>query len=327
MSRLNILVTGVGAIIGYGIVNSLKTAFDDINIIGIDIYHDAVGRHWCDHFEKGVFASSLDYPDFINDLVKRYDLNLIIPGIEQDVDALSKMVQDKVIKPSLIALNSNSALDIFGCKVKTSDLQKFLGLPYIHYSDATKTYQVDEVIEACGLPCIYKPNKSYAGKGIKVIHNAIELENVLKGADGIFQRYISSGIEYTISVFGIGDGDYVNPIAFDRKLGPDGATHKAKVVDFEEFRVAVTTLCMATKPAGPTNFQFILDDKSDQILLLEVNPRTSASTSIREKFGVNEAKMCIEFYVHNVTPESQTVRYGTAERFIDEVVNYDSDNI
>ena len=50
MPDYNILVTGVGAIIGYGIINSLNKSKYELNVIGADIYPDAVGRAWCDGF-------------------------------------------------------------------------------------------------------------------------------------------------------------------------------------------------------------------------------------------------------------------------------------
>lgn len=42
--KYNILVTGIGAIIGYGIIKSLRNSKYDCNIIGIDIFNDAIGQ-------------------------------------------------------------------------------------------------------------------------------------------------------------------------------------------------------------------------------------------------------------------------------------------
>jgi carbamoyl-phosphate synthase large subunit len=58
-------------------------------------------------------------------------------------------------------------------------------------------------------------------------------------------------------------------------------------------------------------------------LLLEVNPRISSSTSIRQSFGINEAEMCLEWFVAGRAPTPRTVRAGSAQRFIDEIVEYD----
>ncbi|MEZ8825275.1 hypothetical protein AB6E04_12990 [Vibrio amylolyticus] len=326
-NEIKVLVTGVGAIIGYGIVNSLKQIEEiDIYVIGIDVFSDAVGRHWCDAFVQGVYAHSLEFNDFLVSLVQQHEVDLIIPGIEQDVDALNRMVESGALPESLVAVNSKLALRTFQHKLRTSQLQAEIGMPHIPFVDAYTAIGVDDVIRTCGLPCIYKPYSSYAGKGLAVLYNRAEVESKLNSNEGIFQKYINSGIEYTVSVFGLDNGCFINPIAFKRQLGPDGATHKAKVVDFSLFESMIQLLCDQTKPKGPTNFQFIADENSDAIFLLEVNPRISSSTSIRQKFGVNETVMCLEYYVFNEVPKNQLVRYGTAERYIDEVVSYDSDS-
>jgi carbamoyl-phosphate synthase large subunit len=204
-------------------------------------------------------------------------------------------------------------------------MQVDLNMPYIPFVDAKVAKTSKDVVNTCGLPCIYKPYSSYAGKGLSILYQQSEVDSKLLLGEGIFQEYINSNKEYTVSVFGLSNGDFINPIAFERQLGPDGATHKALVVDFSLFEASVRLLCEQTRPEGPTNFQFIASN--DDFLLLEVNPRISSSTSMRLKFGINEAQMCIQYYLNKQKPNYQEVKYGRAERFLDEVVTYDSDNI
>ena len=83
------MVTGVGAIIGYGVLRSLRAARPDIHLLGTDIYPDAVGQAWSDVFERAPLTSSPEYLDWLQDIVARHDIHLIIPGIEQDLHRLS----------------------------------------------------------------------------------------------------------------------------------------------------------------------------------------------------------------------------------------------
>ena len=80
------------------------------------------------------------------------------------------------------------------------------------------------------------------------------------------------------------------------------------------------------KPEGPTNYQFIEDAVSETPLLLEVNPRISSSYLIRTAFGINEPEMCIEYYLENKVPHERIVKKGKAYRFINEIIQYDSNN-
>ena len=322
MSDYNILVTGVGAIIGYGIINTLKRSKYDLNIVGTDIYLDAVGQTWCDKFIQAERSDSDDFEDYLLSVISTYDIDLIIPGIEQDIDKCRDISSSIRNAGTELAINSDKALETFNNKSSTYDVLCELGLPHMPYIDSGLA-TVKNVKKKVGIPCILKKKVSYAGKGLRLIES-LEEAALYAGVEGyIFQKYENRGQEYTISVFGLGDGSYVAPIALRRTLGPDGATHKASTIPFEKFKDDVTALCERVPPTGPTNFQFI-EDKHGVSILLEVNPRISSSTSIRQKFGVNESEMCIEYYLESKIPNNRVVRQGSAQRYIDEIVEYDS---
>ena len=67
-----ILVTGVGAIIGYGIIRSLRASRFPVRIVGMDIYPDAVGQRWSDVFEQAVRADQPDYAEHLAGIVRRH---------------------------------------------------------------------------------------------------------------------------------------------------------------------------------------------------------------------------------------------------------------
>lgn len=320
----NILVTGVGAIIGYGIVQSIRKCEYHCNIIGVDIFEDAIGRIWCDKFVQGVRANSPNYQEFILDLVKRLSINLIIPGIEQDVLALAKIRKELSSADVAVALNTDRCIEIFSSKLKTTRFLQENNFPFLEAYPAERT-DCSTIEQAIGYPCIAKLDNSYAGKGQQVIYCERELQAYL-GVEGyLLQRYINSACkkEFTVSVFGLGDGNFVNQIMLERTLGPDGATHKAKVIKIQELSRQIDLMCHIIKPLGPTNFQFICSDSDLPLFLLEVNPRISSSSSLRTAFGINEAAMCIEYYLHKKRPSELPVRGGTAQRFIADYIEYD----
>ena len=326
MPKYKILVTGVGAVIGYGIIKSLRDMGFKGMIYGIDIYPDAVGRKWCDHFEKGVRADADHFLDFISNLVKRNNIDLIIPGIEQDVDSLSAGRQTLTKLGVKLALNSENALKIFNNKLTTYDLIKSLNLPYLPYLDAVSA-KTDKTIGLLGLPCIAKPYESYAGKGLQIIHDSKQLESYCGKSQYVLQQYCAHGKEYTASIFGLGDGNFCNPITLERTLGPDGATHKAKTVFSENILDQIKVISKETCPVGPTNMQFIQATENTPLCLLEVNPRISSSTSLRTSFGINEAEMCIEYFLEGCSPKDKTIKPGKALRYLEDIIEYDCDNI
>src|ERR1017187_7535580 len=80
-----ILVSAVGGVMGYGVIHSLRKCRFPVKVIGMDIYPDAVGQYWADHFEVAERTDSPTYRQFLQRMVSKYQVDLLIPCIEQDV--------------------------------------------------------------------------------------------------------------------------------------------------------------------------------------------------------------------------------------------------
>ena len=312
---ITVLVTGVGAIIGYGLIHNLKKSKYDCRIIGIDIFHDAVGQKWSDTFIQGVRADSDEFIDFINNIVTTHEVDLLIPGIEQDLKALIEGF-DRLDHRAKYVLNNKALYKTFDDKKETYTFLEGVAdlIPYVDYS---KTLFADAK-EKFGLPFILKQDISYASKGVAVINEKKDFDFYSErfGSGCMAQQKLDiKDREYTCSLFGLGDGTFVNPTCLRRELSQEGATKKALNVKVDETLFeTMTNICQKCHFEGPTNLQFI--EYGGKYLLLEINGRVSSSTSMRELFGVNEAEMCIDYYLKNQKPETKEQRYGTIMRYI-----------
>ena len=85
MRKYNILVTGIGAIIGYGVIHSLRKSQYDVNIVGMDIFEDAVGQVWCDQFIRAKLAADPEYIVFLKNIIDRFSIDLVFFGTEQEI--------------------------------------------------------------------------------------------------------------------------------------------------------------------------------------------------------------------------------------------------
>jgi len=322
---INVLVTGVGAIIGYGIIRNLLKSKYTCHVIGIDIFSDAVGQYWCNKFIKGVRADSIDFIEFINSTVINEKIDIVIPGIEQDLEA---MVQnfDKMSKNAKYALNNKALFDIFNDKQKTYDYLKQEAelIPNLYFEDSL----FEKASSELGLPFILKQNVSYASKGVAVINSKEEYDKYFDefSTKCMIQKKMNiKDSEYTCSIFGLGDGSFVNPICLQRELSLDGSTRKATNIDIDEILLkSLQSICKKCKFEGATNLQFIKSE--DKYFLLEINARVSSSTSMREQFGINEAEMILDYYLFDKVPETKEQKKGTIIRYIEDAY-FDSDNI
>lgn len=319
MKKYNVLVTGVGAIIGYGLIQSLKASKYDVHITGMDIYDDAYGRYVCDEFIQAVPAAAPEYPLFLKKLMEEKEIDLVMFGTEQEIYRLmdeQEIMQEQYKK---LVINNREIVELSKDKWKTYEFLVKNGF------QAIPTYRTGEfqaLAETLGLPFLLKPRRSYASKGIEKIHDREEFDFFRKRAGDQFmvQKIVGDAEhEYTVATFGFGDGTCIRPIMLKRKLSQEGATAKAWVTESEEVERLVYRMAELLKPVGPTNFQFRYDN--GKYLLLETNPRISSSTSIRTAFGYNEAQMCVEYFVEHTRPEDAVIKKGAAIRYIADYVN------
>jgi carbamoyl-phosphate synthase large subunit len=321
-----ILVTGVGAIIGYGIIRSLRASRFPVRIVGMDIYADAVGQRWCDVFEQAVRADEPRYGEHVAGLIRRHSVDLVIPGIEQDVHRLAV---DRLLTPlaqtnARYVLNDLDLIRIAADKWLTHLELVKAGFPTIRtWIDGS----FQDLVRRCGGPLLMKPRRSYASKGIQKLTSEADFlywkEKL--GDEFMVQEIVGDAqSEYTVGAFGLGEGTLVQQITFQRVLSSDGSTAKAVVRHIPELGARVEELAKRFRPDGPTNFQFRFH--RGEYLLLEINPRISSSTSLRTAFGFNEAEMCIEYYLEGTTPQAKTVRSGSAARFIEDWITYAGDS-
>lgn len=313
---INVLVTGVGAIIGYGIIESLRTQSKyEVRIVGMDIYDDCYGQFVCDKFYIAKPAYSDEYLPFIQKLVADEDIDIIMPGIEQDMYRLYQL-RDKI--ETTIVFNNELLINISKDKLASYSFFKEKGLTVIPtlYMEDYETYK-----RCLGLPFLLKPRTSYASKGIYKISTEEELNFYNKDPkQNIFQHIIGSiEEEYTVSIFGLADGTFADSIILRRKLAQTGATDKATVLlDDADIMNYVSEICKITQPIGPTNIQLRKDN--GKVYLLEINPRISSACSIRCKAGYNEPLMCIDYYLKGLRPTISPKAEIRAVRFISDYI-------
>lgn len=317
-----ILVTGTGAVIGYGILRALRRALPEARLVAADIFEDAVGRHWADRFVQAPLTADPGYGTWLAELVAGEGIDLILPGIEQDVDYLAAHAGDPGLAQTRVALNNPELIRLAGDKWAMAEALVAHDLPGRIESRIDGDFET--LSGALGLPFLMKPRRGYAGKGIVRVTDPAGFAPLAGrlGSDYMAQRITGSDdAEYTVSVFCDGVGTVRAGIALRRRLAQDGSTAKAVVVDMAPFRETIDRLAEVFRPEGPTNFQFRLTEAGP--MLLEINPRISSATSIRAAFGMNEAWMCVRHYLWGETIAQPVLRLGRAERFIEDYISHD----
>lgn len=318
-----ILVTGVGAIIGYGILRNLRPYSHFL--IGLDVFADAVGQCWCDEFVQAEYTNSPGYLAFFERVLESYSPDLVIPGIEQDVHAFDHMRELFAAHGAKVCLNRSDLIRLSQDKWLMHQAQLRHGIEPI---PSSLTANFDLISKEFDLPFILKPRRSYAGKGIVIVPDRTTFrfyENRV-GETLMAQKIVgSSEEEYTVGIFGDGQGALKAAIQFRRKLSQEGATQKAWRIDDKDLDDQVRRIVSFFRPLGPTNLQF--RKMGGKYYLLEINPRIASATSLRAAFGFNDGQMAVNFYLSNKWPEQPELRSGFALRYIEDMVIYDRSHV
>lgn len=319
----NVLVSGASGIVGYGILRSLKKSGKRLRLIGTTIYTDSVAQAFCDVFEQAPLTNDIGYIEWLVNIIKKHQVDIVIPGIEADMYKWVEHTSEIEKSGTKLLLNNNELIIL--CKDKWLFYERLNKINSPHIIETSLSSDFDELANKFGLPFLLKPRCGFGSKGIVTI-DTIDIFVKHQPDMGPFlmaQPILGSeDEEFTTSAFCDGNGSFYAKMTLRRKLSKDGFTEKAEVVEMDEINNALLSLCDNFKPIGPTNFQF---RKHHGVLkLLEINPRISSSTSIRTAFGYNECKMAIEYYLENRKPKQPFIKQGKAVRYTEDFIFYEN---
>lgn len=317
---ITVVVTAVGALIGQGIIRSLRLSGLAVRVIGVDRDPNGIGPYWCDAFfaKPAVDESSQAYLDFWTSLLDDEAVDIVLPGLELDVLFFSRNRQAFAGIGTRIVLNDPGVIELAQDKWDFGLELERLGLPAI---PALLGAGWTECVRTLGLPLLLKPRQGNGSRGIALLRDEDDFNYWSRKSRDAFliQKFVGSDEqEFTVGAFGLGDGTALPPIIFRRKLSVAGNTQYAEVVDNPVLAEAVTRLAAILKPVGPTNYQFRMDGETPY--LLEINPRFSSSTSLRAAFGYNEAAMSVEYYLRGKRPPTPEIRAGRGWRYYEDLV-------
>jgi carbamoyl-phosphate synthase large subunit len=317
-----ILVSGASGIVGYGILRSLRKSGEAIQLIGTTIYNDSVAQGFCDKFELAPPTNDAGYMEWLFGVIKKYDVDLIIPGIEVDMYKWAESISE--IKNTGIKVLINNIDLISLCRDKWLFYEKFNQFNTPWAIETSLISDFDILAQKFNIPFLLKPRSGYGSKGIVKIDNSEAFSKYKSEIGSILMAQPIVGNvdeEFTTSSFCDGAGGIFASMTLRRKLSKDGFTEKAEVVMLDNINDVLSTLCGYFKPIGPTNFQFRMHN--GQLKLLEINPRISSSTSIRTAFGYNECLMAVEYFLDGKKPQQPAIRQGRAVRYMEDFIFYE----
>jgi carbamoyl-phosphate synthase large subunit len=312
---LNILVTGVGSTLGFGILQCLKKTNIKAEIFGTDYLDSAVGLYCVDH--------SYILPDIyrhshlesawlmaIKNLISKQNIDFLFVGLDFEVPLFAKYKEEIEAE--------------FDCKVIVSSFRvveicndKWLTFLFLsEHGFAVPKSCLPADIQAfrarVPFPWIIKPRVGSTSNGLFRINSEEELDFALSNCNNaIIQEEIGNmSDEFTCGVVSIGL-EIISSIALRRTL-KNGNTQMAIYEKNIEIDNYIRKIATSLGSFGPINIQLRLTNEGPKVF--EINPRFSGTTAVRAEFGLNEVELLLNHFSAENNFSDVTINEGVVLR-------------
>lgn len=301
------------------------------------------------HVDQAVILPRTDAPDFLEAVLAvcaRMKIRAVFHGREPDLKLFSENRAIFAERGILLPINPAHVIDTCFDKVATSEFLARNGFAHPRFRAVRSAADLEDID---WFPVVVKPAIGSGGSANCFLAQtprqlALLAEYLsLDGAGFMVQEYVGTPDgEYTVGVLHDLDGQFINSIAVRRELksqlnirtsarnmtgrrdlGPtlvisSGISH-GFVDRFPEVIGPCERMAVALGARGAINFQCRLVD--GKVMIFEINPRFSGTTSIRAMMGYNEPDILLRRHLRGeAIPPRFPYRSGMVLRSLSETL-------
>jgi carbamoyl-phosphate synthase large subunit len=288
-SKVKILVTGAGALLGQGIIKSLRKSSLDVHIVGVDPSPLSAGLYWCDSAHIVPMANDPSYLDRVTDILAQERPDCVLIGTDVELALFSRERGNLESSFSTRVLVSDPAvIEIADDKFLT---YRFLARSGFPCPRTCLPGEEADLVSDVGFPLVVKPRHGARSVGVVVAGNDEQLTRAIETTDdAVIQELVGTDeTEYTAGTLRF-DGCECLSIVMRRDLR-DGNTYRAYVDSSAELNASVREMAEALRSLGPANFQFRVVEGEAKVF--EINARFSGTTPQRALAGFNEVELSL----------------------------------
>ncbi len=314
-------VTGAGALLGQGIIRSLKLAPTDYYIVAADPDPRAVGLYWADCAYLIPLASDPRYLEEVRRILTRERPDVVLIGT--DVELLTFALHRSALEQELgthVIVSSPPVVRVADDKWLTYEFLRDNGFPHPR---STLPGDLPAFLGRCDFPLVVKPRIGARSSGVSVVKNERELRAALAAVENpIVQECVATPEEeFTSGVVVAGD---VKAVVTMRRDLRDGNTYRAYVGSYTAYDDQLTAVASRLEAFGPLNLQFRVAEGIPKVF--EINARFSGTTPLRALAGFNEVDAIVRHVVRDEPIQVGPLRPCTILRYWSESV-VESDQI
>lgn len=300
----SVIVTGIGGVVGQGILRNIRAMGIDLNIIGVNIDGVSAGNHLCDHVHQVPYAYDAGYIEAMVKIEREHHAELILPSTDYETYHLS--MNRAAFNAKLAASPADT---VAFCLDKYINFQRFseAGIPFAASSlPSTYAGQFQKTV--------VKPRE---GRGSRNIH--VDPPTPGQFDDGyVVQEYLD-GPELTTTFYVRQDGTLHGFITFERQL-EQGSTSRCEVVDAYDREIGelLNAMLGAFVFRGSCNLQSRVTSRG--VIPFEINCRISGTNSVRSQFGFPDVAYAVQELLLEQPLAAPRIEKGSALRIMMDVI-------
>ncbi len=313
VSSLNVLFLGGAKRVSFGrkLIEAARIRGIELKVFSYELDSEVpvasiggiiLGRRW----------NAPDLLEHLHHVVTSYRIDVMLPFVDGAVGVAGSYVAayGDVWAPVVSAAKAETLFD----KVESAKEFEKHGIP------VPRTYAGGRP----ELPLIAKPRHGSASKGIKIIDNVADFKAIVKQADDyLLQEYIPVRTEYTVDCYISMSGKVlcVSPRVRLEVVG--GEVSRTRTVDDSEIMSVSEKVIKSLRLRGAVTLQFLRDNESGRLMLMEINPRLGGGVVCSIHAGADIPGMIVEEATGLIPKPATAIKPDTLIcRYFEEVVFY-----
>ncbi|MFC3958116.1 ATP-grasp domain-containing protein [Halovivax cerinus] len=287
-----VLVTGVG---GVGGASTARWFRDRTGHTPVGVDMDPRARGFLDLAEWTTVppAADDDWPGTVASVVARRDVDVVVPLVDEELTRHSDL---RAALPSAVPIVAPTVSTI----ERTLDKRRFArwidGTDLPAPRTVCPTSSTDLSALDVAYPAVVKPRLGHGSRGVSRVASLDDLRTSLAyhdfdPADVVVQEAIE-GREFTTSVVATTGGDCLS-IVTKEAVEKDGNTTWGVTRSNDAVASACRDLHDRLDPRGPINVQQLVDARTGEAYIVEVNPRFSSTAILTARAGVDELDLLV----------------------------------
>ncbi len=306
------MITSVGSLVGQNILDSLYENRNKLRIIATNSQVDAANNYRCDRtYLVPAAADEQAYVDKLKEIIIKEQPDLVIPGRDDDIVILARLKEQMPGLQDIFLAGSVSFAKVMDDKVKSFEFSQKYGLPFAPTVDTSSDdalINTKALAEKFGFPLIAKPSKGNGSRGMWVVTDQSQLDNILSVPDYAIQPLFGQADIELDTTFGLPfiwevpekslhavqvliakDGEVGPSLGFTSEMVGGKCERMDRNSDPELVEIALRFARHAAEEGwrGTFNIQLKKDLKHGY-QAIEMNGRFSGGTSARYYLGFDE---------------------------------------